>query len=66
MRQDLSGASPGAGPDAVSALRERLAFSQRVMEHAADNRFVKSGVGPVQAHANYSLGARRPPGTRRP
>src|SRR5688500_560595 len=45
MRQDLSGAPVGAEPDPVNALRERLAFSQLVMEHAADAVFLLNEEG---------------------
>src|SRR3712207_3622779 len=41
--QDLDGAP--AGTDGVSALRERLAFSQLVMEHAADAVFLLNEEG---------------------
>ena len=45
MRQDLSGTPAGAGPDPVSQLRERLAFSQLVMEHAPDAVFLLNNEG---------------------
>ena len=45
MRQDLSGAPVGAESDPVSALREQLAFSQLVMEHAPDAVFLLNEEG---------------------
>jgi PAS domain S-box-containing protein len=45
MRQDLSGAPVGPGADPVGRLQERLAFSQLVMEHAADAVFLLNEEG---------------------
>jgi PAS domain S-box-containing protein len=45
MRQELGGAPGGAEPGPASALRDRLAYSQLVMEHAADAVFLLNEEG---------------------
>ncbi|MET1110477.1 MAG: PAS domain S-box protein [Allosphingosinicella sp.] len=45
MRRDSGGTAAASGTDPVNALRERLAFSQLVMEHAADAVFLLNDEG---------------------
>ncbi|HEU0134499.1 MAG TPA: PAS domain-containing protein, partial [Allosphingosinicella sp.] len=45
MRQDSGGSTAAPGADPVSRLKERLAYSQLVMEHAADSIFLLNEEG---------------------